>query len=73
MGRPGVAIDLWTVYAHPRDYPNGFVARLWNENQHTDTHVVAPTLSEVRALLPPGLHRLPRSPSDDACIVETWL
>jgi hypothetical protein len=67
----------WTVYDHPRDYPDCFVARRWiakgGDVIPTTDMLVATTLDEVRALLPPGLIRFARMPEDDAKIVEVWI
>lgn len=71
-------LDIWTVYDHPADFPDGFVARLWaigpgGEPLATRHIVLGATLEAVRALLPRGLDCLPRQPGDDPCIVECWL
>lgn len=66
-------IDIWTVYEHPRDLPDWFVARLWISDQPTTTVIKAKTLDELRALLPQGMSMMPRHELDDPCIVETWL
>jgi hypothetical protein len=71
------ALALWTVYDHPSDFPDRFVARLSLISRTgtvvTNETVSAATLAELRDRLPPGLHRLDRDPSDDPVIVETWL
>jgi len=71
-------LSVWTIYDHPRDYPNHFVARrsevlLGGAIGTTDEMFTASTLAAVRALLPPGLYRLPRYPADDPVIVEIWI
>jgi hypothetical protein len=69
-------LEMWTVYRHPRDYPDKFVARKWMVTpEPTATHdmFVANSLDEVRMLLPFGLHCLPRMEHDDPAIVEVWL
>jgi hypothetical protein len=71
-------LPMWAIYRRPRDYPDGYVARLWLIRRRTEvplpTNVIvtAPTLAGVRAKLPPGLVCLPRQPGDDPKIVETW-
>lgn len=73
---PDGELGLWTIYERPRDYPNGYVARLWKLGTPTNTVLHGDTLEEVRFLLDkcyPGLVRIPRSPRDDPQIVETWL
>jgi hypothetical protein len=72
-------MEQWVVYAHPRDFPNSYVARrweIWTNNEEpvaTDEIVTAPTLIGVRALLPAGLYRLERWPEDDPTIVEVYV
>lgn len=75
---PESALSIWTVYASPRDYPGYYVARRSEVGdgpglKMTSDMFVADTLAELRALLPPGLHRIGRSPEDDPIIVEIWL
>jgi hypothetical protein len=67
-----IELPIWTVYQHPRDMPDAYVARLFLTGKPTEQVVQAPTLDEVRALIPPGLYRMPRQPGDDPVIVETW-
>jgi len=70
-------LEMWTVYDHPRDMPDCFVARLFlvkaGAMEVTGIFRAAPTLDEVRAMLPLGLYRLPRSENDEPQIVEVWL
>lgn len=69
-------LELWTVYFDPADFPGLFVARKWLASalgeRATEEYLKADTLEGVRALLPRGLHMLPRSRGDDPVIVETW-
>ena len=65
-------LDIWTVYDHPRDYPDHYVARLWRGETPTETVLRASTLAELHAMLPAGLARLSRMEDDDPVIVETW-
>lgn len=69
---------IWTVYDHPKDIPDSFVVRGHEIGRSGQDGVhftcfAAPTLDKVRAVLPPGLVPMLRSPEDDASIVETWL
>ena len=71
-------LSIWTVYDHPRDYPDSWVARRSAISRTVGVVITADmftadTLDELRALLPPGLYRLPRYPQDDPKIVEVWL
>jgi hypothetical protein len=71
-------LSMWTVYDHPSDYPEEFVAR-----QHvSDAGSSRPTpnafrtrrLETMRMILQiAGLVPMARDPGDDKKIVETWL
>jgi hypothetical protein len=70
-------LAMWTVYDHPTDYPNQFVARKFLVNSkgvvRTNDMFLADTLEEIRDLLPPGLMNLYRYAQDDPNIIETWI
>lgn len=70
-------LHLWTVYDHPRDYPTHWVVResvvAGGKLTMAPSPWLAVTLDEARALVPPGLHCMPRQPTDDPVIVEVWL
>lgn len=68
-------LNMWIVHERPLDYPTSFVARRWLIDKveiPTLDIRVAPTLEEVRALLPQGLYCMPRDPNDESHIVEVW-
>lgn len=68
-------LKIWTVYNHPLDYPDKFVARLFVGEQPTESVIIADDLETIRDILcfELGLTVLGRSPEDDSKIVETWL
>lgn len=70
-------LSMWVVTQNPTDFPGKFVAREWligaGCQAATLNHHVADTLDHVRSMLPPELCRLPRDPSDDPVIVESWI
>ncbi|CAB3754123.1 hypothetical protein [Paraburkholderia humisilvae] len=66
-------LPIWVIYDKPSDIPDWFVARKWFLDRPTSELRLGRTLDEVRAKLPAGLYRLPRDPSDDAKIVESWI
>jgi hypothetical protein len=70
-------LSIWTIYDSPSDYPGQFVARCFISDAigvtPTGVALFAGTLGAVRAMLPPGLHRIPRYEQDDPKIVEVWL
>jgi hypothetical protein len=61
----------WIVQHDPPEYPDHYVARL--ATAHPTIYVmVADTLAELQAMLPPGLARSPRQPVDPPEVVEVW-
>lgn len=73
MMAEGGQLLLWVVYENPKDYPGSFVARPGVTGGMACAVLLADTLDELRADLPPGLTRLERDPTDDPVIVEVWL
>lgn len=72
------ALLMWTVYDHPLDFPDSFVARLWKVERGatvmTDVVMVCGSLGEIRERMRArGLVQLDRMPEDDRHIVEVWL
>jgi hypothetical protein len=70
-------LDIWTIYDHPLDYPDGYVVRLWHVGpdgmeRSTEAYGRA-TLEEARAMVPEGLYRMPAETADDKTILESWL
>ena len=71
-------LSMWTVYDHPADHPEGFIARRFEVGKGqttatTDT-VSASSIIELRAMFDIcGMFRLPRHDEDEPPIVETWL
>lgn len=66
-------LPIWTIYRHPKDYPDCYVARRWLLYKSTDLVLLGRDLDAVRSLLPEGLHRIERDQRDDPCIVESWI
>ena len=72
-------LPMITIYERPDEFPEEYVARLWftlrgvAEPVMTDIVLVVASLDDLRAMLPLGLHCLPREPGDEEPIVETWL
>lgn len=68
-------LSIWTVYDHPKDFPDCFVARRFNgkTSQPTDD-IITGSLDIIRQSMELcALHRMPREPVDDPKIVEVWL
>jgi hypothetical protein len=70
-------LNLWTVYDHPLDYPEWFVARRFElvgeKTRPTLDIMLSATLEGVREKIPRGLYCMPRFENDEPQIVEVWL
>lgn len=71
-------LRMWTIYKHPKDYPDSYVARLWEADaggpRMTASVVIASSLEFLREqMMDMGLVKLDRQPDDDPVIVEVWL
>lgn len=69
-------LSQYTIYDHPRDYPEGFVVRRWDisaDGPVAGQAQTAPTLEAARAKIPVGLVCMVPSAGDDPVIVETWI
>lgn len=69
-------VPVWTIYGPgTTDHPGRYVARpfLSRTRQVSQHAILADTLEETRATLPPGLFCLGRQPGDDPNILECWI
>jgi hypothetical protein len=71
-------MTLWTIYDHPIDYPDFYVAREFKIGAGTHrptTNVLLSTdLDELHGIMERmNLTAIPRDPSDDPVIVEVWI
>ena len=71
--RKQLTLPIITIYRHPKDYPEGYVGRVFDLNQPTMLSWRGDTLTQVRDRVPPEMHRIPRSDNDDPVIVESWI
>lgn len=72
------ALAMWTVYEKPKDYPIGWIARMFEVTgagpRPTRYVIKSAELEPIRMKLArAGLFRLNREPGDEPQIVETWL
>lgn len=71
MVLPGIV-----VYDHPEDFPDSYIARVWEfkTNRPTNVAISNTDLNAIRdqARLA-GFTPFPRHPEDDPCIMEVWL
>ena len=73
-------MKLWTIYKNPKDFPDQYVARMYDLDEATDTHFAADTLDPVRTWVIEQAAKegvspfcLPPQKDDDAFIVEVWV
>jgi len=76
VSRP--ALEIWTIFDHPKDFPDYFVARLTNVTsagpEVTEMVLHSADLEELRGIMMrQGLTRIPRFKDDSPQIVEVWL
>ncbi len=77
--REDVRLTIITIYRSPRDYPGLYVAREWQILQagglvKGDVIAQGPLLQDAQApAMRQGLHLIPRDPTDDQSIVESWI
>jgi len=68
------SIGMWTVYDHPKDYPNAYVARLWNGTVPASDVILCTDIDELRGILQKkGFVKLMRQKGDDPVIMEVWI
>jgi hypothetical protein len=72
-------LNIWVIYDHPKDYPDEYVARLWQVGPNGETTCKSSVIRTKvvdklrRIFMKSGLVRMDRSDIDDDCILETWL
>ena len=70
-------LPMFTIYDHPTDWPDFYVARLWwtlPEAKATDFTIMDRDLERIQTTIDAlGMVRLDRSPEDDPKILETWI
>lgn len=73
-------IEMWTIYKHPRDFPDKYVARkhcaMNGRHWPTEELFAHADLKAVREFVRkqlPGSVCLPRHGNDDWAVLETWL
>lgn len=65
-------LPLIVIYYQPKDYPDYYVARVWDLNHPTRLIGLGKDYAEIKSMIPEGLIWMPRNRNDDPCIVETW-
>lgn len=76
MNMAGSELRMYTIFDHPSDYPRHWAVRASIIRPEgpvpADRVQLADSLEEARALIPPGLTRIPRFPQDIPTITEVW-
>ena len=72
------AVAVWTVYERPKDYPIGWVARMFEITRAgpkpTGCVIKCAALQPIQEKLArAGLVKLPRSVEDEPQVVESWI
>lgn len=72
-----LAFPLVTIYEKPLDFPDAFIARIWDGKGAKPTNVMIKrdTLWEIREDIRAAgfVTSFDRAKDDDLCIVETWM
>lgn len=67
-------IPLIAVYQRPTDYPDKYVARLWDAGRPTNTVALADDYDGILETIPTGqMVSMGRGEKDDPAIVEVWI
>ena len=74
----GAFMVHWTIYDHPKDYPDGYVLRaqfIMKDNSVRPDAIAwyADHPDKLRAIVPRDKVCLMRMPEDDPVILETWI
>jgi hypothetical protein len=74
------SLSMWTVYDHPTDWPNAYIARQYRILDSgayvaTENVIIAQDLDIIRRAMIEefGLTCLTRNEGDDVKIIETWV
>lgn len=68
-----IKCPIIVVYKNPLDFPNKFVARLFNMLEPTKYMTIADNLLEIRNTIPSYLYKMGRQEDDDIAIYETYV
>lgn len=66
-------MPIITIYKYPLDFPNHYVARVYNLEKPSEYMVMADSHEEILTKIPQGFYRINADPKDDPHIVEVWL
>lgn len=68
-------VPVIVVYEHPSDYPQYYVARVFDTDKPTDTIMLKDRLSEIQDDIKENTDMIffLRGAADDPCIVGVWM
>lgn len=67
-------LPIIAIFKYPADYPEKYVARLWDIcKKPTQYIVLEDNIDNLRQAIPPGMLKLMPTEQDDPVLVETWL
>lgn len=68
-------IPIIVIYRHSEDYPDKYVARIFDITQPTDAVVIKDSLQELQKDISRNMSKtfIPRDEKDDPCIVGSWI
>ena len=71
----GLKFPIIAVYKHPQDYPDKYVARIYDINRPTNTVVIRDTLQELQADISQNTAKtfIARDEQDEPCVVGSWI
>lgn len=62
------------IYKHPADFPDKYVARLWDLDKPTALFFAADTYEELMKEIPTRImQKIPRWPDDAQAVMEVWM
>lgn len=69
----GLKHPIWTIFQNTTDYPEQYVARLFDLSIPTNVVMIDDCLDNLRQKINPLLDRYPRDEFDDKSVVEIYM
>lgn len=71
----GLRFPIIAIYKHPDDYPDKYVARIFDINRYTYTVILKDTLQELQEDISRNISKtfIPRDEKDEPCMVGSWI
>lgn len=66
-------MPIIVIYEKPKDYPNHYIARVWDADKPTNAVMIRDSLEEIRSEMPCSFVKVNRFDKDDNCIIEVWV